>query len=621
MATETCARIDTHDRRGEKFFQVEDEGKVYWIDTEQFTQKDPDTGAQWPLRSVVEGTPKKDKGARLGGLSSRGSPPCISINSLRPPRLQAYMAGEWKNLPDDVAEEVGRWIAQGETVFTCRAFSELDAEEFEATEYQFDLNAMTETNVRTGRCWRLRRLDACKAVAPPGSPSLSVSRKLGLNSDGSLQALRQSFKDYDVARTGKVSARDILGVWTQWMSKLNPGRTLGSCDVGLLQETVVHFEAHLRLRKTCNHITVAHWVHYWLLHASSPNAAANAVLNDKLGVWQAKDPQALSRLIEMFEQADVHHRKALTPAQLRAACVRAKTIAPKDSLVYHGARKFLDEGGYVQDNPSVSYYEFLGYMLGRRKEEVYLYCYDIANGKAPLLAPLVGEYWEGVWHTGIVAFGKEYWYGGRLFESVPGSTAFGSPHHIEHLGTTLRTKDELWELLTRELARQYTGSNYDVLNHNCNHFTDELSRFLLNEPLPKHIVSQGEAVMQSPLLRVVSPVLNYYLGRFDGAEGGRSADEASAEKVWNEVTVGSLVLYTPHDGAIPVVAEVLNREGGICDVRWLEIQTMEIVEGQGVTKAQVKPLGSSTGRRVATPLSGTPMRAQSFFGCVWCPVN
>ncbi len=44
-------------------------------------------------------------------------------------------------------------------------------------------------------------------------------------------------------------------------------------------------------------------------------------------------------------------------------------------------------------------------------------------------------------------------YGGRLFESVPGSTPFGAPTKVLPLGSTLRTKDELWELLTRELAR------------------------------------------------------------------------------------------------------------------------------------------------------------------------
>merc|ERR1712159_71092 len=112
----------------------------------------------------------------------------------------------------------------------------------------------------------------------------------------------------------------------------------------------------------------------------------------------------------MFEDADKQMRKALSVDQLRQACIRAKT-APKDTLVYNGAKKFLESGcNDLEPNELISYYDFLGIMLGRRRAEVYLYCYDIANGKAPLLSPFVGEYWEGIWHTGLVAFGKEYWY-------------------------------------------------------------------------------------------------------------------------------------------------------------------------------------------------------------------
>jgi len=49
---------------------------------------------------------------------------------------------------------------------------------------------------------------------------------------------------------------------------------------------------------------------------------------------------------------------------------------------------------------------------------------------------LVGKYFEGIWHTGICAYGKEYYYGDGMCFDVIGKTPFGKPTKKLLLGKT-----------------------------------------------------------------------------------------------------------------------------------------------------------------------------------------
>lgn len=52
--------------------------------------------------------------------------------------------------------------------------------------------------------------------------------------------------------------------------------------------------------------------------------------------------------------------------------------------------------------------------------------YDLSNGMAAQFSrQLVGKYIEGVWHTGIVVYNKEYYFGGGISYDAPGLTPFG----------------------------------------------------------------------------------------------------------------------------------------------------------------------------------------------------
>ncbi|CAK9014242.1 unnamed protein product [Durusdinium trenchii] len=76
--------------------------------------------------------------------------------------------------------------------------------------------------------------------------------------------------------------------------------------------------------------------------------------------------------------------------------------------------------------------------------KVWLYQYDISNGLAAWAAPVaMFQSVEGIWHTGIVVFGKEYWYGGQCFESKPETTPFGVPKKRSYLGAWIPREDEV----------------------------------------------------------------------------------------------------------------------------------------------------------------------------------
>lgn len=41
--------------------------------------------------------------------------------------------------------------------------------------------------------------------------------------------------------------------------------------------------------------------------------------------------------------------------------------------------------------------------------------YDLSQGMAKVLSPsLIGKQIDGIWHTGIVVYGKEYFYSGGI---------------------------------------------------------------------------------------------------------------------------------------------------------------------------------------------------------------
>lgn len=52
------------------------------------------------------------------------------------------------------------------------------------------------------------------------------------------------------------------------------------------------------------------------------------------------------------------------------------------------------------------------------------------------------------------------------------------------------------------------ASAYRLLEHNCNHFSDEVAQFLCGARVPKHIVAQPEQDLPPPLRMALTAMLD-----------------------------------------------------------------------------------------------------------------
>merc|ERR1711904_167901 len=139
----------------------------------------------------------------------------------------------------------------------------------------------------------------------------------------------------------------------------------------------------------------------------------------------------------------------------------------------------------IDDDGRIDLWEFLAYSMGRRKGPVELLVYDITQGNSELFSGvLLGQKLEAIYHSSILVHGKEFWFGGNIFMSLPPMTQYFGPtleksskmklqqstYNPElkcvHLGYTLMTLDEIVEYqngnqIAESMLNKYTKSSYD----------------------------------------------------------------------------------------------------------------------------------------------------------------
>eukprot|EP00262_Sarcandra_glabra_P011173 TRINITY_DN26908_c0_g1_i1.p1 TRINITY_DN26908_c0_g1~~TRINITY_DN26908_c0_g1_i1.p1 ORF type:complete len:289 (-),score=48.53 TRINITY_DN26908_c0_g1_i1:86-952(-) len=139
--------------------------------------------------------------------------------------------------------------------------------------------------------------------------------------------------------------------------------------------------------------------------------------------------------------------------------------------------------------------------------KVSLHVYDLSQGLAHQLSTtFLGKAIEGIWHTGVVVYGNEYYFGGGIQHSPVGTTPYGSPLKVVDLGFTYVPK-ELFEEYLQEISPRYTAETYSLLNHNCNNFSNEVSQFLVGVTIPDYILQLPNEVMSSPMGALILPMI------------------------------------------------------------------------------------------------------------------
>jgi hypothetical protein len=86
---------------------------------------------------------------------------------------------------------------------------------------------------------------------------------------------------------------------------------------------------------------------------------------------------------------------------------------------------------------ALEYPRSLAFLATSNMSKVLLYVYDLSGGLARQLSlPLTGKFIEGIWHTSVVVYGREVYYGQGILESKPGMTHVSFCLSISYHGLT-----------------------------------------------------------------------------------------------------------------------------------------------------------------------------------------
>lgn len=139
--------------------------------------------------------------------------------------------------------------------------------------------------------------------------------------------------------------------------------------------------------------------------------------------------------------------------------------------------------------------------------KVSLHVYDLSGGLARQLSmSFLGKAIEAIWHTGVVVYGTEYYFGAGIQRVPAGTAPYGSPLRVVDLGVTHVPKD-VFEMYLQEISPRYTAETYSLMTHNCNNFSNEVAQFLVGASIPDYIVNLPNEVMSSPMGALIMPMI------------------------------------------------------------------------------------------------------------------
>ena len=157
---------------------------------------------------------------------------------------------------------------------------------------------------------------------------------------------------------------------------------------------------------------------------------------------------------------------------------------------------------------------------------VVLRLYDLSHGMARELSPsLLGQQIDGIWHTGVFVYGREYFYGGGGAGTGTESgisSARGSEFSLNQgmrpvkeipLGTTNKSQQEFESFLQR-IAGRFRVCDYSLFHHNCNNFSDAASQFLVGHPIPEYITGLPARVLATPMGAALQPLMDNFNNNF-----------------------------------------------------------------------------------------------------------
>lgn len=181
--------------------------------------------------------------------------------------------------------------------------------------------------------------------------------------------------------------------------------------------------------------------------------------------------------------------------------------------------------------------------------EVVLYIYDLTQGMAAMMSQmLLGRQIEGIWHTAVVVYGREYFFGSQGITScAPGTTVIGQPQRKQVIGQTFIPHSVFTDYVRGLAESTFRGSRYSLLKHNCNTFSEDLCQFLCGVGIPKYILDLPQEFLSTPLGQTLGPLIEslgaggdptgnfQYESDFLGGGGGPRAVSPELEQLNSQI--------------------------------------------------------------------------------------
>lgn len=344
--------------------------------------------------------------------------------------------------------------------------------------------------------------------------------------------------------SGRINAGSLANVW-QTAARKKLGE-LCKRDVATIEQAVDLYVETKKLKEDAR-VNYLEFVSF-MLDGSEGYHGYDGSVQAKLRILVAQNPAKLHVFLHEYcarvnapngYVTETELRKALQEV-LQDLSQHCGTSVAKDAEVSSTVATIFSE--LLPDgNGRVDVWDAFAQLLGRRTSPVELVLYDISHGASRLFSPLLlGRHFEAIYHSSVLVFGTEFWYGGNLFENEPPldpqifghplsdslqqleTSAYNQEMRVVRLGCTLATLGELREVLRNVMKFRYRADNYDVLTHNCNCFSDDVVKFLTGRGIPENVRRLPELVMSTPAATLLRPFLNRWLRGFESRSACRA---------------------------------------------------------------------------------------------------
>ncbi|UJR14980.1 hypothetical protein I4U23_001959 [Adineta vaga] len=117
---------------------------------------------------------------------------------------------------------------------------------------------------------------------------------------------------------------------------------------------------------------------------------------------------------------------------------------------------------------------------GKHFEPIFLNVYDLLfeYRKTHCLITSCTCHRFGIYHTSVQMYGIEYYYGNGICKCQPYSHV-GRLISSKQIGATELTREEIERKILFDMSDNFTQKDYDLLRHNCNHFTNSFLRLFI----------------------------------------------------------------------------------------------------------------------------------------------